>query len=66
LVASGLIDRLAGAGKRLRRLDLSCNAIGDGGAGAVVRAVRACPRDHLLAVRLLPVLPQSCTAMEEK
>ena len=54
-MASGLIAELARGGKRLRRLDLSCNGIGDGGAGAVLRAVRACPRDHLLAVRLLQV-----------
>ena len=54
-VASGLIERLAGGGKRLRRLDLSCNGIGDGGAIAVLRAVRACPQDRLLAVRLLEV-----------
>jgi hypothetical protein len=61
LVASGLIEKLARAGKRLRRLDLSCNEIGDSGASAVVRAVCACPRDHLLAVRLQQVLAlQSC------
>ncbi len=54
-MASGLIEQLARCGKRLRRLDLSCNEIGDGGAGAVLRAVRACPREHLLSVRLLQV-----------